>query len=66
MSDLPKGECDICREKPAKYWYGNTAAKICDNSLCEDKMDEKYEEHCIACDEERKREQEAREWYGYE
>lgn len=45
MCDKPGGKCDICKENPAKYWYGNTAAKICGSSLCEETMDERYEEH---------------------
>lgn len=43
MSEIkPTGTCDICKVKPASYWYGNTSAAICNDNNCRDSIGRKY------------------------
>jgi hypothetical protein len=31
----PKGTCDICRTKKARYWFGQTSVALCGDEACE-------------------------------
>lgn len=31
----PKGKCDICNKRPAKYWFGQTSVALCGDEACE-------------------------------
>jgi len=30
----PKGKCDMCREKPAAFWFGDTSVALCVDKKC--------------------------------
>lgn len=30
----PKGNCDMCRTKPALYWFGQTSVALCGDKKC--------------------------------
>ena len=30
----PKGKCDMCRDKPATHWFGDTSVALCDDEPC--------------------------------
>ena len=64
MSDKPCGTCDVCKEVPAKYWYGRTSAATCGAGACVEEMDTRYAASCKAIDEEIAFEKQMEEEYG--
>lgn len=30
----PKGRCDICNDKPALFWFGDTSVALCGDQSC--------------------------------
>lgn len=31
----PKGKCDICNNRPARYWFGDTSVALCGDYSCD-------------------------------
>lgn len=30
----PKGTCDICHDRPARHWFGDTSVALCGHESC--------------------------------
>ena len=58
------GKCDAGCGKNAEFWYNNTGAATCGETVCIEVMDQKYKEHCEHMEWVRKLEQEMEEFYG--
>jgi hypothetical protein len=39
----PKGKCDMCRKKPAAYWFGQTSVALCGDEDCERRNQSQWE-----------------------
>lgn len=50
----PKGLCDECRARPAKYWFGQTSVALCGAAECEQANDESWERTVAECEQERR------------
>lgn len=37
MNTKPKGLCDMCNKKKAKYWFGQTSVALCGDEDCAQK-----------------------------
>ena len=37
MNSRPKGLCDMCNKKKAKYWFGQTSVALCGDEDCTQK-----------------------------
>jgi hypothetical protein len=33
----PKGLCDMCRKKPAAFWFGDTSVALCGDVECDER-----------------------------
>jgi hypothetical protein len=60
----PIGMCDICKVKPAVSWYNSSAAATCGGEDCSVRMQERWEAHCVAFEDQLRFEQEMRDEYG--
>jgi hypothetical protein len=42
FNDPPKGKCDMCRTKPARYWFGDTSVALCGDEDCSRRNQENW------------------------
>jgi len=55
---IPNIPCDVCKQNPAKKWFGNTSVVICENEECYERMQEIYKAECERVRENYERERE--------
>lgn len=53
----PTGKCDMCNDKPARYWFGDTSVALCGAERCAERNKENWDRMI----EEEKRDREASE-----
>lgn len=39
----PKGKCDMCNDKKATHWFGQTSVALCDSERCAERNQAKWE-----------------------
>ena len=48
----PKGKCDICNDRPARFWFGDTSVALCGDQSCAQINQAAWDKMCREMDQE--------------